>query len=417
MQTLVYLFIGLSGLAAMALAYFGLTFTVIESFLTGLVVAGGAIVAFERTQRVRAEARMTHSIDELSKLMASNAHAGQVLSQRVNEVAGADTQARVEQVERDLSILSDIVQQVAEATAEVEQAQQEIETYMRDGKQLPKSTRPKTFTKADEAPAALSVQDVRKALRDRQLKFHIEDIMRLPQRTVVGHEIIPLLPGAEGGLVSPRELPPGRERDGVLKLIEQMAITETFKLAKEALAAGIEIKLSTRLSSATLADPRISDEICDLLDEGRRASTKISLIFEEQDWLSLNAMQRSALNTMIGKGVSISLDEVKNLRLNFAELFEIGVSSVRADAGRFIENANDYTDFHPSDVADYVQRYEIDLIMTGASTEQHVLSLVEDGVRFASGPHFGPQRPMPNHLFLGADMDAKAKAPQAIQAR
>jgi cyclic-di-GMP phosphodiesterase TipF (flagellum assembly factor) len=84
------------------------------------------------------------------------------------------------------------------------------------------------------------------------------------------------------------------------------------------------------------------------------------------------------------------------LRLNFSDLAGEGIRSVRFDAARFIEAPENFTDFHTSDITSYVKRFEVDLIATGIHTEQQILTLLEDGIALAQGPHIagpGPVRP------------------------
>lgn len=414
MQTLVYFFIGLTGLAMAALAYFGLTFTIIEALLTGVIVSGLATLMLQRRIQQRSEARLTRSIEDLSRIVSANAHAGQVLSQRFNDLAKADVSKRVADIEADLSMLGDIVQNVAEATAEVEKSQQQLQSYMREGEPLASGPGPDTFTNDD---SMLSVHDVQKALRDDRLEYHIEKIISLPQRAARGYQLIAMVPASDGELTPATDIAPGRGADGLLQIIEKMTLIETFNLAKKAQKSDVEVFLHATLSSATLADPGLVDEVAEILDTSRIAAKKISLIFSESDWRGLNAMERGALTMLIGKGVGISLDAPKNLRLNFAELFEHGITSVRADATRFINSPESYSDFHASDVADYVQRYEIDLIVTGVRSEQQVLSLGEDGVRFAAGNHIAPRRVVPHDLFpLRTETGNSQPSPTSVSA-
>ena len=69
---------------------------------------------------------------------------------------------------------------------------------------------------------------------------------------------------------------------------------------------------------------------------------------------------------------------------------------MRVDATRFLRQPESFTDFHASDVAAYGRRFGIELVATGIIDEQQLLSLFEDGVSLAQGPHIagpGPVRP------------------------
>ncbi len=84
MQGLVYIFIALAALGVAAAAYFGLTFTPIEAVVVAICFGAVAIMLMERSLRRRAESRLERAIEDLARLLSTDAQAGQVLSQRIN---------------------------------------------------------------------------------------------------------------------------------------------------------------------------------------------------------------------------------------------------------------------------------------------------------------------------------------------
>ncbi|HVX80776.1 MAG TPA: hypothetical protein VHB23_05310, partial [Devosiaceae bacterium] len=123
MQSLVYMFIVLAGLGVGATVYFGLTFSAIESFVVGLAFCAIAVILVERTLRRRAEARLERAIEDLSRLLSTDAQAGAVLGQRINALTDIEAGRRLDAVEADVSVLGTVVRQVAEAVADLENAQ------------------------------------------------------------------------------------------------------------------------------------------------------------------------------------------------------------------------------------------------------------------------------------------------------
>ena len=97
MQNLVLIFVGVCGAAIGAAAYFALGFTPIEAVLLAVVIVLAGVVVEERKARRRAFARLERGVEEMGHLLATDAKAGQVLSQRVNALV-----ARMEAVESPL---------------------------------------------------------------------------------------------------------------------------------------------------------------------------------------------------------------------------------------------------------------------------------------------------------------------------
>ncbi|HLV83680.1 MAG TPA: hypothetical protein VKY62_07880, partial [Devosia sp.] len=96
------------------------------------------------------------------------------------------------------------------------------------------------------------------------------------------------------------------------------------------------------------------------------------------------------------KGAGFSLVNVTSLRIDVAELADHNVRSLRIDAARFIESPESFTDFHASDIADYVARFEVVLLATGITNERQIIELLDDGIALAQGPYIaapGPVRP------------------------
>lgn len=394
MQALVYIFIGLTGFAAAAIAYFALTFTIIEAVLAGLAVAALAIVLFERTLRRRAEDELMRRIEDLSKLLSTDAHAGQILSQRVNEVAKINADQRLTDLEADMSVLGTVIQQVAESVADVERFQSKFETKI--GGTLKNGA----SANSDQEPKwKLTAKDVERALQDGRIECRIQKIIGLPHRRPVAYDVLARIELPSGDFAALSDVGPGRGRDIAVQAVERLVRERAFALAKQAATAEAKDIVHTALSRMTLSDPVIADEVAEMLDASRSAAKRMSFILTEHDWRRLSPMERTALSAIVEKGARVSLDAPSSLRLNFPELVQAGVSSVRADAGRFIEEPESYTEFHSSDIAGYIERYDVELLVTGVRTEQQILSLVEDNVRYALGNHIAQPTPIPDIMF------------------
>src|ERR1700761_801405 len=118
-QSLVYFFLALAGLAVGAAAYFGFTFSLIEAFVTAVGFVAIAVTMLERTLRHRAEARLERAVEDLSRLLATNAQAGTVLGQRINALVDEHAGQRLDNMEADVSVLGTVVRQVAKAVADL----------------------------------------------------------------------------------------------------------------------------------------------------------------------------------------------------------------------------------------------------------------------------------------------------------
>jgi cyclic-di-GMP phosphodiesterase TipF (flagellum assembly factor) len=423
-QSLVYLFIALAGLGVGAAAYFGFTFSPIESFVTAIAFVSVAVSLVERTLRRRAEARLERAVEDLSRLLSTNAQAGTVLGQRITALVELDAGRRLEVMEADVSVLGTVVRQVAEAVADLDDARKRQTRYA-----VAAAGRPARDTRPIELPAmappaapdaglpasptdslplepdppaapasepAISLDMLKQAIEAGRLVFHLQPIVTLPQRKAYGYDLVPRLALAAGELADAPDFLPQHGGEAVLRRIERLALEEAVTIARRARTSGQLAPLYVPVSRATLVDAIAIDKAVSLLEANRAIASAIVLTLAETDWSAMPLSEKAALAAFVKRGVRLALRGVRSLRLDFADLAGDGVRSVRVDAQDFIAAPESFTDFHSSDVTSYVKRFEIDLVLTGVSTEEQVLVLLEDGVALVQGPHLagpGPVRP------------------------
>ena len=389
MQGLVYIFIALAALGLGVLAYFGLTFTPIEAFVTALCFGTLFTLVHERTLRRRSEARMERGIAELSRLLSTDAQAGSVLSQRVNALVDVDAGRRIEAAEADISVLGNVVRQVAEAVAELEQDRV---------RRSAGATAPPAAAAAPTKPArvepVIAPQDLRRAIAAGSLVFHAAPVMLLPMRRPFAHDLLARLAQPEGKLLEPHDFMPRLGYEDIHRRIDAMMLDEAVVIARRVRMAGQGTLLCSHLSRATLHDSAAMENLVAVIDANRAIAEMIMLRIAEADFRALPTNRRAALATIARKGATLSLTGAASLRLDFAEAAALGVRTVRVDAARFVGAPETLSDFHAPDIVAFTRRHGIEILATDVVTEQQVLSLFEDGVLLAAGAHLGPSEPV-----------------------
>jgi cyclic-di-GMP phosphodiesterase, flagellum assembly factor TipF len=389
-QGLVYTFIALAALAVGVATYFGLTFTPIEALVTALCVGTIAVVFVERQLRQRSQARLEKAIDDLGRLLATDAQAGNVLSQRVNALVDQNTGKRLESVEADLSVLGTAVRQVAEAVADIE------ETNRKRDVDLPPAP-PAPVVDDDTFPeAVIPLDTLRRALDEGRLICHVQPIATLPQRSPHGYDIVPRLMLEDGDLADPPDFLPRRGGTDLLVRIEGIALAEGIAITRRSRNLRQSVPFYIPISRASLGDPDAMEALIAAIDANRAIADVLMFALPESDWPDLKAPERAGIGNIARRGIGFSLTDSRTLRFDFGDLQGLGFRSVRVDASRFIGRPEQFTDFHISDVADYARRYGIEIIATGAVGEQQLIALYEDGITLAQGPLIGavgPARP------------------------
>lgn len=392
LQGLVYIFVGLSALGVAAAAYFALTFSIIEALVTALAFAAVAVTIIERQVRRRSEERLEKAIEDLARLLSTDAKAGQVLSQRVNALADTNVGSRLEGIEADISVLGTVVRQVAETVADLEAVRMAAVV----SHPAPPSAAPISFIDEDAFPEPLvDPAELRRALDGDRLIFHVEPIMVLPQRRPLGFDLVPRLMRETGELAEAGDFMPRRGAEEELRRIDALALEEAIGLARRARTAGTPIRLYVGLSAATIGDKRALEQMVASLGANQAIAPSLFFVASHAEFRHWGRTEKSDLLELRRSGVGFVLAGAESLRVDFSELQSLGFAAVRFDAGRFLAEPTVFTDLHTADVAHYARRFEIDLCATGVADEQQVLSLFEDGIQLAQGPHLG--RPGPVH--------------------
>lgn len=413
MQALVYLFIALAGFAIGAMTYFALSFTVAEAILVALVVICLATLVTERRLRLRAEKRLERGIEDLSRLLATDAQAGSVLGRRINALSELNPGQRLETIEADISVLGTVIRQVAEAVADIEEKGASPAPVVSADRFASEAPRPGPVSHHDhDVEPIIPLEMVRQALGNQRLVYHIQPVARLPQRRPAGYDLVPRLMLEDGDLAEPVDFLPRHGGEDVLQRIDGTALNEAVAIARRARTGGQAISLYIPLTGATLRDSAAVEQLLAILDANRVIATGLIFTIAEVEFNELMQTARTALQAIQRRGAGFSLSNASSLRLNFADLSELGVRTIRVSAGRLINSPETYTDFHLSDIASYVGRFDITLLATGVTDERQIVELLDNEITLVQGNHVAPAGPVRPDLLLEP---TRTVAPPAAQ--
>ena len=403
MQALVYTLIGLAALAVGAIAYFGLTFTPAEAMLAAIVFGCVGVVLMERRLRQRAEERLERAIEDLSRLLATDAQAGAVLGKRINALTDLNAGQRLEGMEADISVLGTVIRQVAEAVAEMEERGPGAARPANPPPVLP----PQVEAEIAGAEPRIPLDALRQALTENRLLYHVQPVVTLPQRRPQGYDLVPRLMLGSGDLADRDEFMPRRGGEDVVRRIEGLAMVEAITIARRARSNGSPVTLYIPLSRATLGDHVACEQLSTAVEANRAVAPSFVFLFPFAQWADITTGERAFADALVRKGCGFTLSGVTSLRLDVAELAAQGVRSLRIDAGRFIATPEALTDFHATDIASYIARFGVLLLGTGVGSERQIVELLDSGITLVQGPHIGTPGPIRPDL---------ASEPQRLQA-
>lgn len=397
MRAIVLFFLAVACLSIGFTTYFALGFTLIESFLVTIVALLASFVFIEALFRRRTETYLVKQTEEIARQLTTVAKTSEMLSEQVTYLTRLGIQERADNLEADVSVLGTVVRQLAEAVAEMEEAQAAGEMPKKPADTHSYSVDEDThsgggFELADGP--VVSIEEVQKALANNEIEQYLQPIVSLPQRRTLGYELMPKLRTADGVLHDADDFLHYEDQTGTISELEQFLIRQAANIVHRANITGDPTNLFVPISLALLRDAEQCEGIASLMASNRAVAVSIMLMLPEATYETLNGADKQALEMLVKSGAGVCLDNVRSLRLTFQYMAERGVKYVKADAQAYIQNPLDFTDFHRADLADYVERFDIGLIMDNVTSEDHVLELLDDKIPFAQGQHIAPASPV-----------------------
>lgn len=388
MQGLVHLLIVLAGAALGVLAYFAPLFVPVPAVLAALAALLfilAAHAALWNRRRLRAERRFEKAIEEFSRLLSTDAQAGQMLNQRLNALVEIEPGRRLETLEADVSVLGTVVRQVAEAVSELEAA-----------RPVPAAQPEKPAAPPLAPPAAtprLPVSELAAALDEERLVLHARPVLTLPQRRPHLSLLVPRLRATEGGWIEVHSFLPPETGEGAALLRRLDRLEAALALDATAGRAEGEPPLVLRLSAATLTAPAAADALQALFEERPAQAATLLLALPERDWTALSPAEAGRLDRLLAPTAGLMLRAMSGLRLDLGAAAARRVRYMGVDAAGFLADPARFTDFHPADLPDYLGRFGIRMLVTGVETEAQILALLDDGIGLGEGP--GLASPLP----------------------
>lgn len=416
MPNLIYLFAIAIGGASATAGNFALSMSIVESAMLGVLVLVFCLFLIERSLRQRAHDRLERSVQDLSRLLSTNAQAGQALSKRVSELESVDVSSRLDVVEADVSVLGTVVRQLAETVADLEDSQGHIgikakpEAATEEEKEIINSQAESYIEEHDQLEPVIPIELLKQAISEGRLIQYVQPIVTLPHRRTHGYDIIPHLLLEDGEVAEPHDFMPINGNGDVVRAIESASMMQAIALARRARTKGQPVSVYVPLTVATLGNQPARQQLIAQLDANQAILSDLSIKVTEADWNNLTQETEQSLEAISAKGAGFSLTRLNSLRLTFAQLMERGVTSVRVDAAKLVNEPESYTEFHTSDIVPYLQRFDMHMIVTDVTSEQHILTLLDDGVEFAMGAHIAKSGPIRTDLSSGGSRRVPVRA-------
>jgi len=240
-----------------------------------------------------------------------------------------------------------------------------------------------------------SPEEVAQAIDARQFDYALQAVVALPQRRPRWYELLSRLRVGSGAPLPPPDWIEAAQSTGRLPVVDRAVLARAVPIVRRVHAGGNDVGLFCNISAETLGDAPAIREILALLDSNQDLKNALLLEVSQDAVKSMGAIEVEALRSVAERGFRLSLDQITDLSLDFAELAAHGFRVVKVPADLMLRGFEEAgAEIHPADLASLLGRYGIELVATDIRTEATVLSLLDYGLKFGQGNLFSPPRPV-----------------------
>lgn len=266
---------------------------------------------------------------------------------------------------------------------------------------------PERFAHLD---GAAFLELVRSAIEGDRIDLHLQPIVTLPQRKIRFYEALTRLRTLDGETIHASDYIAIAESRGYITTVDEQILLKSVQILRRLTARSKDVGIFLNLSAASLTHADFFHDFVDVLEKNRDLCEMLVLEFPQAAVRAMGPLEQAGLHTLQELGYRFSVDQVSDLRISFQNLADRGFRWVKISADRLLHRADELgTDIHPVDLADYFQRFGMELIADHIEREAEVVDVLDFGVRLGQGFLFAPPRPVRLDVFQQETRPAVAK--------
>jgi cyclic-di-GMP phosphodiesterase TipF (flagellum assembly factor) len=236
---------------------------------------------------------------------------------------------------------------------------------------------------------------VRSAIAADRIELLLQPIVTLPQRKPRYYEALTRLRSDDGEIIHPSDYIPLAESRGFIAGLDEQILLKSVHVLRRLAARSGEVGVFLNLSAVSLGHADFFRDFVRVLEKNHDLCRLLVFEFPQAAVRGMGAIEHESLAALAELGVRFSVDRVADLKISFQNLADRGFRFVKIDADRLLHRPEELaTDIHPADLADYFQRFGMELIADRVEREVDVVDVLDFGIRLGQGFLFSPPRPV-----------------------
>ncbi len=241
---------------------------------------------------------------------------------------------------------------------------------------------------------------LQEAVENDGFEMYYQPIYSMKEHRVVSAEALIRLKNTEHGFISPEEFIPVAEQNGLIMRIGEFAFRSvcSFIQSHDLKKLGIQY-IEVNLSVVQCMQQKLSEQLVGIMKEYDLSPEQINLeITETAEAIRFDAF-RENVYTLRNQGFHLSLDDYGTGYSNIGFLYKFPFRFIKIDKsllwGAF-ENDKAMITFVSS--VELAKRLELEIVVEGVETEEHVRKLMELECEYLQGYYFS--KPIPQEAFI-----------------
>jgi cyclic-di-GMP phosphodiesterase TipF (flagellum assembly factor) len=248
---------------------------------------------------------------------------------------------------------------------------------------------PSSFTDPD------MLEVIRRSLEENRVDLYLQPTVSLPQRKLRFYEAFTRLRAEDGRVIMPAQYMRVAAPAGLMSVVDNLLLFRCVQVVKRLTSKRRDLGVFCNISGHTLADAEFFPQFLDFMHHHRDVSGQIVFEFSEKTVLEAGELGQANLRYLSGLGFALSMDQVSDLRLDFARLKHLGFRFVKVPAETLISGMRGaHSDVAAEDLKDLLARNGLNLIVERIEDERTVVQLLDLNVDYGQGFLFGEPKPI-----------------------
>jgi len=253
---------------------------------------------------------------------------------------------------------------------------------------------------AETSPDDAMLRDLREAIEGNRIDLYLQPIVTLPDRKLRFYDASTRVRTGDDEFMPPGNYLHLAEREHLMPRIDNVVLVKCVQLLRR-LGPDSRLKgVFCNLSAQSLLDHDFFPELVEFMEENTSLAENLTFQLSQRAVLDIGADELAGLKTLGKLGFVFSLDRVADLDVDFAALRDHFFRYVKIEAKTLLHDmAEARASIPASDMTNFLDRFDLKLIVEKVDDEASLEHLMNYGVDLAEGDLFARPRPVTPEMF------------------